>query len=401
MSPVRFAICPLGLTVVAMSVALLPGCGSGAFSTRAEGGEPRSSRRAESAEAPAPVAQTPGSTRTQLPEGRVDVTAAWDRGDAAFRAGDFVTAQREFGEVYLADPGYRGGQVRAALVETCTALREDCAFVLGRLDHLRIAYTGTLGQRSQWVAQQETDFRSILDCWDQALAGNYDVAYYAGYSALHAPLPAFSSSAHACVDRVRALQSQAAAYEQQRAAVATWDTSFPAYRTAWRTFEPALLGMDWDAIVDAYPRYKLAEEPVAGVVEGGVLEGDSERAAQVAEAREWLEAVRAWEVEHGEEYTVMRDAIAALDEDPAYNQALLEYEAVHVRVGPIEDEIATLRVARDATSGAERTSIERRIDAKQAEIRDLRRELRRIMASVNNLRQARGLPSREAPHGLE
>lgn len=391
---------PTGRLLLLVSLFAAVGCGSGAFTTRAGDGDSTAPRGSEAThegghEARAPVAQA------QLPDGPIDVQGSWERGDSAFQSGDPGTAQMEFGRVYLADPNYRGGQVRAALLETCNTLGNDCYLVMGRLDHLRLAYSGQFGPRAQWVPQQESDYQAILDCWNQALAGNFDAAYYAGYAAVSAPLPAFAASARACVDRVSALQSQAAAYEQQRAAAETWDSAFPAYREAWVALEPGLTQGDWDAIVDNYPGYKLAEEPVAEVIDGGTLVADPERGVQVVEASEWLETVRDWEADHADEYATMRDAINALDEDSEYNQALMEYESVHMRIPPLEGEVRSLEVARDATSGADRRNIERRIDAKEAEIREVRRDLRRIMASVNNLREAHGLPRRDAPYGMD
>lgn len=386
------------LVALALSLCcgLMAACSSAAFTTRAEtsdstdGDDRRVERSTESS-----------AEQAVLPDGPIDPVAAWETGDAAYRAGDMRTAQQEFGLVYVADPNFRGGQIRSALLETCRALGNDCGLVMARLDLLILDYADLVGPREQWVPQQEADYAAILSCYDEGLKGNYEAAYYAGHGALNAPLLQFAQHARVCVDRVETLRAQAGVLEQRRQAQASWDTAFSQFAVAYAQLEPAIEAEDWDAIVDAYPAYKLAEEPVAEIIDGGMLADDPSRADDVEQAANWLAWVREWEADSGDNYEVMRDAIRALDEDSSYNQFLIEYQEVHNRIAPLEDEIATLEIAAEATSGDEHQTIQRRIDVKESEIREIRRELRRIMGSINSIRRDAGLPPRDMPYGIE
>lgn len=336
-----------------------------------------------------------------IPSGDIDLEATWAEADTAFLSGDAATAQYHFGLVYLVDPLYRGGQVQLALQETCRFAGNDCILVMGRLDLLRIEYAETHGPRSSWVPQQETDYNSILDCYEEALSGHLDDAYATGYGVMNAPLPTFSRLARQCVDRVDAIRTQIRVLEQIVSAAELFDSTIDDFAAQYDAFYQAAAEEDWEAIVNTYPAFKVTEETMSEIVESGVLAADPARSEAVAEVVNSIEFVNEWEEENLEEYHTMRDAVRLLDDNPEYEQALIQYEAIYERIPPLLDEIETLEMAIEATSGDEQRSIERRIDANEAEIRDIRRDLRRIMVDINEIREDVGLDSCDAPYGYE
>jgi hypothetical protein len=398
--PLRFARCSRaprslrsvgpGLSALLLLAATLTACGAG-FTVRDGGSGGRSGDGATDTS----QAILPARGRT------IDAAGAWEAGDSAFRAGDPVTAQRHFGLVYIADPGFNGGQIGAALTETCRAVGNDCPLVMGRLDLLRIEYAELYGPRDGWVAEQERDYGRILSCYDAGLVGRWDAAYEAGVAAANAPLPAFSQLARLCLDRVQALGGQERAAQAQRDASAQWPSVSAPFFESWAQLDAAISADDWDAIVDTYPRYKVDEEPVARIVAAGFLAGHPEHAEDVAWAADAIEQVARWEADNLATYDEMRDAVRRLEEDDAYFEALLAYESAYQPVAQLEEEVRSLELARDATTGDARRAIDRRIEAKEAEIRDARRDLRRLMVPINRRREAAGLPEREAPYGLE
>ena len=119
------------------------------------------------------------------------------------------------------------------------------------------------------------------------------------------------------------------------------------------------------------------------------------------EAAAWIAQVEAWESSNLAVYGETRDTIRELDADPEYHRALIDYEAARTRLEQTREERDSLEVAREATRGRERRDIRRRIDVKESEIRQIRRELRRIMGRVNTLREDAGLSQRDAPYGME
>ena len=378
---------------ISILLLLTPACGGGGFTTRDAPAHSSGDRE--------PLVA--GWRQAELParNQRIDVLGQWDQGDAALRGGDAEAAQYHFGAVYLADPNFGQGQVGAALTETCRVLNNDCALVMGRLDLLRLVYAEQLGPRSDWVPQQETDFGYIKGCYDHALMGYFDDAYASGYSAVNAPLPQFAGFARLCLDRVQMIRSQIQLANDWQEAVIEWEDNRVAFRDAFADLQFAILDDDWDAIVDIYPGYKLTEEPIALLTDSGVLEEHPEYGEEVQEAASLVAEIRDWEVDHYVVYEQMRDAINILELDASYNQALIEYEAAYAPIPGLRSEIDTLEMARDATSGSEQRGIERRIDAKEAEIRDIRRSLRRLMIPINEMRQAMDLPERDEPYGLE
>lgn len=385
--PARVAV---ALPLVGLAAATIAACGAG-FTVR-DGGTGRGD--AEGAMS---------TNQAILPaRGRpIDASAAWEAGDSAFRAGDPVTAQRHFGLVYIADPTFNSRQIGAALTETCRAVGNDCPLVMGRLDLLRIEYAELYGPRDGWVAEQERDYGRILSCYDAGLDGLWDAAYEAGLAAANAPLPAFSQLARLCLDRVQALGGQERAAQAQREANAQWPSVSAPFFDTWAQLDAAITADDWDAIVDTYPRYKVDEEPVARIVASGILAGHPDHAEDVAWAADAIAQVERWEEDNLTTYDTMRDAVRRLEDDDAYFEALLAYESAYQPVPQLEEEVRSLQLARDATSGDARRAIDRRIEAKEAELREIRRDLRRLMAPINRLREAAGLPEREAPYGLE
>lgn len=382
------ALAPMQAVCVALvAVWIGAGCGA-AFSTRDH----------------TPSAETGTATgfeQAELPTVPIDVLREWNTGDAAFQSGNAATAQIHFGSVYLADPSFGNGQVVAALNETCRILQNDCILVMGRLDALRIVYSQQYGPRANWVDQQSTDYDSVLQCYDDALAGSFDSAYAAGYGVVNAPLPEFAGLARVCLDRVQLIQAQLQAREMWTRASSDWDSNHPAFEGSAGALRFAIDNDDWDAIVDFYPTYKISEEVIGPIVDSGALAQDPERGPAVAAAAETISVVREWEEDSFSEYEAMRNAINDLERDPGYNTALIEYERAYAPVPGLRDEIATLEVAASATSGAERASIDRRIEVKEGEIREIRRDLRRAMVPINELRTQAGLPPRDAPFGLE
>lgn len=335
-----------------------------------------------------------------LPDQPIDPDATFQQGDLAFREGDPYQAQRLFGLVYLHDPAFGQGMAASALNETCRVIGNDCVLVMGRLDLLRVDYHDQLGPREDWFPQQETDYRSILACFDLALDGRLDEAYGEGYRVINAPLPLFDQFARLCVDRVQAVHSQQRWQEAHTQAMADWQESYPGFLDAYQALAPTIQEMDWDGILDTYPQYKIAEEPILPILESELLNEDPQVGEQVARAAEIVEEVQVFEEDNMERYSQMREAITAIEEDPRYNQALLDYEEIHSRIPPLQDEIDSLRLALEATTGREHRAIERRIEAKEAEIREIRRDLRRIMGTINSIRRERDLPTRDAPYGI-
>ena len=341
------------------------------------------------------------SRQANLPQGQVDVMAEWEAGDIAFRSGNPEEAQVRFGTVYLVDPNFGGGQVVAALHETCRVIQNDCALVMGRLDTLRIVLTEQHGARSSWVEQQERDYEAILGCYDDALGGDFEEAYASGYGVVNAPLPSFSQLARICLDRVQIIRAQIAAHEQWARAIEDWDALYPEYAASDHLLRQAIDEDDWDAIVETYPDYKIVEETIWLVAESGALAEDQVRGPDAAAALESVAFFQEWEEDNLETYEIMRDAINSLEDNREYNEALIDYERAYGPIPGLREEIATLEVAASATSGSEERSINRRIDAKESEIRDIRRVLRRLMGDINDMREEAGLPSRDAPFGLE
>jgi hypothetical protein len=370
---------------------------SGGFATRDRGAADND--RAENGGAGEPISWA--VPQAQIPRRAVNLDNLWEEADRAYQAAEQAAAQELFGLVYLVDPTFRGSQIQAALMETCRYVGNDCALVMGRLDLLRIDLEDQLGDRDSWVPQQEADYAKILSCYDLALEGELDAAYGEGYRVMNAPLPIFAQSALQCVDRVTMIRTQQQMASQIRTALEDWYAVFPVFQEAFDELAYAIEIEDWDAIVDVYPGYGVSEETVFQIVESGILANHPELGPDVSFAGAALNEIGGWTEAHYEDYQRMRDAVMSLDSDPGYNQALIEYEGVYAQIPAIRDEIATLEIAAEVTTGDDRRSIDRRIDAKEADIRDIRRDLRRIMARINDYREENGLPVRDEPYGFE
>ncbi len=218
---------------------------------------------------------------------------------------------------------------------------------------------------------------------------------------MNAPVPTFSRLARQCVELVDVIRTQIRVLEQIVSAAELFDATIDDFVEQYDAFYWAADEEEWEAIVNTYPTYKVTEETMREIVEGGVLAADPERAEAVTNVVDSIEFVIEWEEENLDDYHTMRDAVRLLDDNPEYEQALIEYESIYERIPPLLDEIETLEMALEATSGDEERSIERRIDANEAEIREIRRDLRRTMVDINEFREDVGLDSCDAPYGYE
>ena len=352
-----------------------------------------------------PATTTPGSGDgttqipflTPYPNGNEDAENLFIYADTAWRGGDAVTAQRAFGTLYIVAPSYGNGVAQSALAQTCGVIGNDCMLLFARLDFLRDAFYDTWGRRSTWVPQQETDFRSIVACYDRALIGDYQGALAAGAPVANAPLPGFAAAAQRCM--AAADQGMVAVVRAQQVdqAARVWREHRPCMLAERRALMDAWAISDWDRFVDVWPQYQLCASELQRVIDSGLLEGHAELGGEVDMAWTDMSEIDLIMDDNREVYERTRDGLIALDADPQFNRLVVEWNQLAWEANRIDDQIRSVELARDAVTGDQRRSVETQLEALQSSQRDTRRRMREVMGEINAMRTSRGLEAREQP----
>jgi hypothetical protein len=334
---------------------------------------------------------------TAWPSGFENPDETFQIADAEFRLGDWVSAQRDFGTLYIIAPNYGGNVPTEAITATCGSLGVDCSLVFGRLDLLRDAYYGTFGPRETWVFEQDRDFNALLGCYESMLLGDPNTAANAAAPVVTSPLPPFAQHAQRCMaaaDGALAGQRQQAAMDQ---AFVTWVDNHSCMEGHRGTLMAAFAASDWEAFIDEYPNYQLCATELQNVIDSGILEGDPRVAGQYDEAWSNMSEIDLIVDDNRATYDATRDAIVRLDADPQYNALVVQWNELAFDEQRVLNQIASLESAQNTLQGSQRDAVGVQIDAQNSQLRDLRSELREVMGGINALRRGLGLPARERP----
>lgn len=342
-------------------------------------------------------ATAPAGPFTTMPRGNEVRDAVFLEADQAFVAGDFVTAQRAFGTLFIIEPNYRGGVPQQAIVATCERLGVDCNLVFGRLEIMREVYYNRYGPIDSWVPAQRQDYFAILQCYERALVGDYRGAAAAGTPVIGAPDPYFADSARRCVEIADGAIAAAERQRQADAALLVWFDNQPCMNEHRTHLIAAYESDDWEAFVDIYPQYQVCAQPLEDIIDAGLLAGDPRLGIEHDIAWSDMSEIDAIMEDEAATYARVRDALARLEADPEYNRLVVEYGNLAFEEGRIENQIRSLETARDALTGNNRAGVENQIAALQTGLVAVRTQKRDVITGINRLRRDLGLDPRETP----
>jgi hypothetical protein len=345
---------------------------------------------------------------TAMPSGNEDQDELFLAADDAFYAGDYVTAQRLFGSLFILNPAYRGGVSEEAIQATCDRLGVECDLVMGRLEIQREVFANRWGPPSTWVQAQRDDYASILACYENALMGDPHEASRRGTPVLRSPDPYFAASARRCVSHVQAeveaaerqRRAEAEAAERQRRAdeaLGAWFENQPCMDENRQRLLAAYTATDWEAFVTALPAYRRCAQPLQQIIDDGVLSGDPRVGVQHDIAWSDMSEIDAILEDNADTIRATRDGLVRLDQSPEYQGLLVEYDAVAFEETRLQNQIGQLQTAAANLSGNARTGVENQIANVQTELIGVRAQKREVMASINRLRREAGLEARETP----
>lgn len=339
----------------------------------------------------------PESPFTRMPRGNEVPDLVFLDADESFTSGDYVAAQRQFGTLFIIDPGYRGGVPEQAITATCERLGVDCNLVFGRLEIMREVYRNRYGPVDSWVPAQRRDYFAILQCYEAALTNDFAGASMAGTPVIGSPDPYFADSARRCVETADAA---IAAIERQRAAdaaILVWFDNQPCMDQHRRMLLDAFDADDWEAFVEIYPQYQVCAQPLSDIIDAGVLVGDPRLGLEHDVAWSDMSEIDAIMEDYSYTYESTRDALVELEADPEYNRLVVQYENLTFEEGRLENQIASLQTARDALTGNNRVGVENQISALEAGLVAVRSQKREVLGDINRLRRDLGLTPRETP----
>jgi hypothetical protein len=332
---------------------------------------------------------------TPMPSGTENPDQVFVSADMAFRGGDWVRAQREFGTLFIIAPSYGGNIPTDALAQTCANLRIDCGIAFGRLEFLRDAYYGTFGQANTWVPEQVRDYEAIVTCYDRYLIGDFDAAIAAGGPVTASPLDGFRRYAARCADAAVAQRDAILRQQAIDQAFATWFEFYPCFELNHGTVMQAYDLGDWDAVVRALPEYNRCAGPVDGVVTSGVLDGDPRVADELDLAWGALGEVEAITGTHGATLQQMADGLVRLEADPNYQTLKVQHDQIVFDEQRQLNQIASIEAVAASLDPAARGPLDAQIQQEYALLGQIRAALGQVMAQVNAIRAYYGLPARE------
>jgi hypothetical protein len=349
------------------------------------------------AQAPSSGPTAPASPFTEIPTGSEDPTQLFADADAAFRAGDFVTAQRLFGTLFIVAPSFNGGVGEQGVAATCASMGQDCLFPLARLTFMRDAYYGQFGPMNAWLGQQRQDFDYILDCYEAAMMGDFGGAMTIGSRVLQAPHPAYAFHANQCTSRSR---SAMAAIEQERAAeaaLAEWRQFAPCMNEHRLTLLSAAVDQTWDTFLSALPSYRACSEPLQRIIDAELLMGDPRLGMEHDLVWSNMSEIDAILEDEGPAIARMQQGLANLGTNPSYQRAAQQWQQLDAREAELLRQRADFERAAAVLSGAARAGVDGQIAGIDADLANVRGEKRDAMAAINAIRRELGLSSIERP----
>ena len=375
----------LGVATLALVGGLHMGCG-GASSSAPTTPQP----------APGSAAQRAGQAQMPPPQGNPD--QLYDQAYQAWQAGQFPEAQRLFGVLYIAAPGYRGDIAAQALGDTCTRLRQDCRVVLARLDLMREAFHGRAGGPiQQWVPDQRAAFDDIIACYDHLLLGEPNDAVQRAARWATAPVPSFAASARFCMQGAEAFVRQREREALAAQALDAWRANYDCmveYRR--QLLETASQGL-WEVFAEIYPNYLACANVIQSIVDAGVLEGDSRVGMQHEVAWSQLSDVAAIVEDNQAAIDAAVHGVQRLSGDAEHNYLNQELQRLQNEQRGLESQIQALQTARASLTGPERDQIDGTLRALQSSHANLRRRIFEVQSRIDEIRQAAGLAPRFTP----
>lgn len=332
---------------------------------------------------------------TPLPSGDESADQVFYAADTAFRMGDFVTAHREFGTLFVIAPTY-GQMATDALGQTCASLQIDCNLAIGRLELIRDAFFGAFGARSAWLPEQERDFYALLDCYEAALVNDFDRAIAAGGPVTQAPFAPFQAHANRCV---APMVAQRDAIARQRAiddAYRAWFENFDCFDEASSTMLAAYSAGDWDAWVRAQPNYDRCAPPIDRVVASAVLDGDPRVADQLDSAWAASGQIQGILASSGATIAAVRDGLARLEADVNYQAAVVQYNQIGFDETRQLNQIASIEQVAAGLDEAARAAIDLQLQQEYGMLAQIQAAKAGVMSTINSMRAYYGLPARAA-----
>lgn len=331
---------------------------------------------------------------TPLPRGNENPDQVFYAADTAFRVGDYVTAHREFGTLFVVAPTY-ASLAGDALGQTCTALQIDCNLAVGRLELIRDAYFGGFGNRDAWPAEQERDFFSLLDCYEQGLVNNYDGALAAGVPVTQAPFAPFQVHANRCVAPMAAQRDAVARQRAIDEAYRAWFEFYPCFEESASALTQAYDVGDWDAWVRGLPAYERCAPAVDQVVSSAVLDGDPRVVDQLDAAWTALGQIDGINSANGATIAAVRDGLVRLEADPNYQAAVVQFNQMAFDESRQLNQIASIEQVAASLDPSARGPIDAQIQQETAMLGQIQAAMAGVMANINAMRAYYGLPARQ------
>jgi hypothetical protein len=329
---------------------------------------------------------------TPVPQGNENQDQVFMAADTAMSTGRFVDAQRDFGTLYLLNPGYRGGVPLQAINQTCVQIGNDCGLLFSRLNFIRDAMYGQFGLMNTWAPAQSQDFGSILTCYEASLQANWSTAVATGqFIAQNSPLPGFRTAAEGCVNPAQTAMSAQQQQQAVDAAFATWDRNYNCMEGNRVALKAAGDQGDWERWIQLYPPYQTCADPLMSVIDSGVLEGNPIIGNAYDLAWSNMSEIEAIAFDNEVAIEQTRAAQAALANNAEYGSLRMEMDLLAGEEQRIRGEMAPLEASLNALSGSAAVPLQQRLSLLQGQLAGVESRRSEVLERMNAIRAEVGV----------
>lgn len=350
--------------------------------------------------APGPLAVKTGteSIDSILPDPHESPSDLAARAEQAFAQGQYRSAQEQFGRLFVLQPDFRGTLAIDGLRGTCQQLGDDCRLIFAKYQFLGDVFRGAFGSRSVWPPQQESDFRSIIQCYNLATMGRFKEAIDVGARTTVAPLPGFAQAGLVCVSTSDEIYKRVTEEQARVAARQRWKVEIAAFGVQFDGISAAVAAQDWEQVITLESAYNSRADALQSMASDGTVAragGESEFASASSDMAELKRTLG----RQKKQLDDTRRALTTLQANPAYLEAAAQFANLTMTETDQAAQVATLErtLAANQQPGPAQMQLVMQLEAARDRLRDTRRNLREILTRTNDLRRNLKLVPRDRP----
>lgn len=311
--------------------------------------------------------------------------------DQAFQAGDFPTAHRLFGNLFIQAPDFRGGVPAQALAQTCQRLGIDCTSSMARLEFMRDAWFGAFGPLPGWVPQQRADFDALVACWDHVMINDPETAMRAAQPRLAAPLDGFRATAGRCMQTAQVAMEALQRRQAADRALVVWNDQYPCMEQHADPLLDAARDQNWELVLAVTDVLQPCATTLQQIIDDGILEGDDRLGVQHDMAWSTLSEIAAVLEDNQAVLQATRDGQRTIVADQNHARLQQQYGQLTMSIQQTQQQLDELQRAAAMLNASSAAGLAPQIQALEAQLAGQQQQRMATQAEIDAVRASHGL----------